>query len=362
MSPKRVTALAAAQFKEYRRDFGAVFLSLIFPLFFVVILVSTNLAQSAMRIDFALVDPQQQNAGLRLADALASENVQIKSMDAQTARKALADGRVKAVVTMPADAGGEIGLEAGPMFASFASLALDAARVRLLPPDLAAASNTHPYRLTTVEQGPDAEFTFIFPGILALALLQLGLFSTATPLLRARERGTLRYLLLTPLSLTELLTSQLAVRLGIALVQILVLLGAGSLVTVLSVWQWALVLMVSLLGIAMLIAVGYAVAGIASSLETGLAIIMILNFAMMFGGNIFWNPESATALWIIAHLMPVSYLADLFRQIIVHAPGLWPAWFDVAALVGWTVLALLLAIRTFRFDMDRRETRRAAFA
>jgi ABC-2 type transport system permease protein len=102
----------------------------------------------------------------------------------------------------------------------------------------------------------------------------------------------------------------------------------------------------------MLISIGYAVAGIVNSLDTGMAVVMILNFAMMFGGNIFWDPENSLALKIFAHLMPVSYLADLFRQLISGTEGLWPLWVDIGAMLGWTALALVVALRTFRFDME----------
>ena len=55
MQMRRIKALFTAQLKELRRDFGALFLSFVFPLFFVVILISSNLVNSAITVEFALV-------------------------------------------------------------------------------------------------------------------------------------------------------------------------------------------------------------------------------------------------------------------------------------------------------------------
>jgi ABC-2 type transport system permease protein len=125
--------------------------------------------------------------------------------------------------------------------------------------------------------------------------------------------------------------------------------------------QWLAVAGVSLLGVAMLVAIGYALAGLPRSLEAGMAMIMITNFVMMFGGNIFWDPQGSVALQVVAHLLPASYLADAYRQLIGGREGLWPLWVDLAAMLAWTALAVTFAVRTFSFDMTPR-ARRAASA
>jgi ABC-2 type transport system permease protein len=213
-------------------------------------------------------------------------------------------------------------------------------------------------------QQASSDFTFIYPGMLAMAMLQLGLFATATPLLRARERGTLRHLLLTPMRVRELLVAQVSFRLLVALAQVAVLLAAGMFVADLSVAQWAATFAVTIVGAIALISIGYALAGSVPNLDTGMAAIMLANFAMMFGGNVFLNPDSSKALWIVAHVLPISYLADAYRQIINHAEGLWPMWLDLTVLVAWAAVALTVAARSFRVDMGPRSKRRAqpAFA
>ncbi|RJE85819.1 ABC transporter permease [Paracoccus onubensis] len=355
MTFARIKALFSIQLAETKRDFGAVFLSLIFPLFFVLLLSGSVLLSPDFKVEFGIVNAGTNTEAREFADQLASQNVALRSLDAETAREGLDNGELSAVVIFPdgwtANGDAPLQLETGKTFAGFAETAIDAARARIgLPEDTAIEART-------IEQARNAEFNFIYPGMLALALVQLGLFMTATPILKARDRGTLRYLLLTPLTKPEMVFSQIAFRVAVAVLQIGILLAVGSFIVELSPLQWLQTAGVALMGVIMLISLGYALSGLATSTEAGMAMVMIANFTLMFGGNIFWDPEGSTILMVIAHILPVSYLADAFRQIISGSEGLWPLWLDLAAIIGWTVAILLVATRTFSFDMRGGELR-----
>jgi ABC-2 type transport system permease protein len=56
--------------------------------------------------------------------------------------------------------------------------------------------------------------------------------------------------------------------------------------------------------------------------------------------------------WIqpVAHLLPLTYLADALRQIMVGATPTYPLALDVAVLGGWLVVCTLLAVRLFKWD------------
>ena len=355
---RRVAAVARAQVLEFRRDFGSMFLTLLFPLFFVVALVATNLGSTKFSVDFGLVSPGATSASQAFVAALASENVRLKRLDRDEALRQLRDGKLAGVVIVPAgDLGrgtARIELVTEERFEGFGKQAMQAARARLLLSD-GTRGDDYAFKVSTFRQATNTQFAFIYPGMLALALVQLGMFSTAMPLLRARERGTFRFLLLTPLTAAELVTGQVAFRVAVAGCQLLLLLAAGSFVLHLSLAQWAAIAGVSVLGVTMLVAIGYALAGLPRSADSGSSMIMIVNFAMMFGGNIFWDPTTAPLLKAVAHLLPVSYLSDLYRQIVSGNEGLWPPVVDVAAIMAWSALALFVAGKLFRFDM-RQET------
>lgn len=359
MKPDRIAALIRSQYLEMRRDFGAMFLTFLFPLFFVVLLTGSALVGQAPSFDFGVVEGQAGDDGQAFADALASQNVSIASYaDRGAALAALNDRKISAAVVLPdgwsrAETALKIEVIADESVAGLAETVINAARARLALGEGETAGGM-PFVMETIPAA-NAEFNFIYPGMLALALVQMGLFMTATPILKARERGTLRYMLLTPTTTRELVGAQVLFRVLVAAVQLTVLLAAGAVLISLTPADWAATLGISLLGIVMLVSIGYALAGIASSTESGMAMIMIANFAMLFGGNVFWNPEGSAVLTAIARVMPVSYLADAYRQIISGTDGLWPLWQDIVMMAVFTVLALSLAARTFSFDMRNRQ-------
>lgn len=365
LDPRRIAAVLHAQTLEFVRDFGSVFLSLIFPLLFVAALVGSNLVKPSFEFTFGVVDPHH-NADTRpLLAALAAPGITFKSVDAAHGRAALEEGRLQALLTVPAaslrDGAGVVQALSDTKFESVVSMALDAARARLMLTG-PKADRGYAVKVQTFRRSTDNTFAFIFPGMLALALVQLGMFATATPLLKARERGSLRYLLLSPLTILELLVGQVGMRVILALLQVALLLGAGAVLVHLSLGTWLAVAGVALLGVAMLVSIGYCVAGLPRSLESGMALIMILNFVMIFGGNIFWDPRGSFALEVVAHLLPASYLADALRQTIEGREGLWPLWLDFVAMAGWTLAAVALAARTFSFDMTQHARRRLTLA
>lgn len=356
-----VAAIGRVQFLEFRRDYGSVFLSIVFPLFFVVILIGGSLTAPSFRPEFGLVNPTASQASKDFAMALGSAGIGIKSIDRDEALPLLRKGRVSAVIVFPDGdlrrGGQHMGLIADEKFRDYAVSMMEAARSRLLLRS-GEPGQAFSYDVEVPPAAKGSQFAFIYPGLLALALVQIGVFLTATPLLKAREKGTLRYLLLTPLTVPELIAGQVVFRLAVAFGQILLLLLAGSLIVDLSAWQWLSIFAVSALGTVMFVAAGYALAGIPNSVEAGMSLVMIVNFTMMFGGNIFWDPANSLSLKIFAHLIPASYLADLYRQVINRTPGLWPMWLDVAAMASFTVAALMIAARTFTLD-TRSEHRRA---
>lgn len=356
----RVRAVLKTQFLEFRRDFGSVFLSFLFPLFFVMALVAGNLGGGNFTVDFGLVNANASAETRSFAAALASENIHFETLSEEEAMKRVRDGSLSGVVIFPTAAqGGKLRLVTEQRFEGFGKQVVEAARARLLLKD-GSDGERFGFTVSSFKQAANSQFAFIYPGMLALALVQLGLFSTAMPLLRARESGTLRFLLLSPLTIPELILGQMALRVGIAACQILLLLFVGSFVIEMSIGQFLAVLGVAVLGVIMLVCIGYMIAGLPRGADSGSAMIMIVNFVMIFSGNIFFNTESATILRILAHLMPVSYLADLFRQIISGNEGIWSPAVDIAAVLGFTALAIAIAFRTFRFDMRGEKPKRAA--
>jgi ABC-2 type transport system permease protein len=193
---------------------------------------------------------------------------------------------------------------------------------------------------------------FLVPGILAMALMQLGLFGTATPLVTLRQEQVLRRLGATPLPRWQLLASQVLMRLTIGLVQTVLILA-------LSVWVFKVqiqgnllaVLGLVILGSVAFVSLGYLVAAISKTVETANGITSVVNFPMMFLSGIFF-PISILPAFLapVVRAMPLTYLGDALRQTVTGTTPSFPMWVDLAVLAAWTLVCALLAVRLFKWE------------
>jgi ABC-2 type transport system permease protein len=193
---------------------------------------------------------------------------------------------------------------------------------------------------------------FLLPGILAMSLMQLGLFATAPALVQLREQQVLRRIGATPLPRTTLLAAQVAHRLTIGLSQTLVIIVVGTLAfNVHMIGNWAVLAGVVLLGSFMFVALGYLISGLAKTQESVVGISQLINFPMMFLSGLFF-PVSIMPDWIrpVVSAMPLTYLADMLRQIMVGATPTYPAMVCLAVVAGWLVVCSVLAVRLFRWE------------
>ena len=193
---------------------------------------------------------------------------------------------------------------------------------------------------------------YMTPGIVAMTLMQLGLFGVAGTLISWREQKILRRLWAAPVSRSVFAASMITQRLMISLVQAGLILAVGaSVFHVALAGERALMAGVVILGALTFISLGYMIASFVRSVEAGNAILQILNFPMMFLSGIFWPVEwMPGVLRPVIYALPLTYLGDALRQVMVEATPLVPLWVDVAVLGGWAIGAAALAVRFFRWD------------
>jgi ABC-2 type transport system permease protein len=72
---------------------------------------------------------------------------------------------------------------------------------------------------------------------------------------------------------------------------------------------------------------------------------------MMFLSGIFF-PVDLVPGWLkpVVSLLPLTYLADALRQIMVGATPAYSLSFDFAVLGGWLLVCGLLAVRFFKWE------------
>jgi ABC-2 type transport system permease protein len=361
-----VGALYLANAREFLRDRLAMFLVLLLPVAFAVFFGLIFSGGGGFTLQLGVVDEDGGPAGAQflasLETAEAEKMLGLHSGTRAEMLEALNKGEVSVVVVLPQDLTTAVG--AGepatvevwydPARSMSAGVGLGLVRTLLNEYNLALSSSP---RLLVMEERsvqthPLRAIDFHVPGLLGISLLWLGLFGTALPLVQQREGQVLRRLSVTPLTPAALLAAQVAWRVTVALLQAALFLLVGYIgfgVTVAG--NWLLLVGAVTLGALVFISLGYLLAGLASSAEGVSAIAQIVNFPMMMLSGSLFAVESLPAFFKpVVAMMPLTYLSDALRQLMVAAPPLHPLWVDFAVLGGWLVALLALAVKFWRWE------------
>ena len=232
--------LTVANIKSFYRDRSSLFWTLAFPIIF-VILFGSIFSGRAPNITIAWVDEDHSAASAQLRAAFEQVPIiHLKDEDETAALDEMRAGGLDGVLVIPT------GLSAalqpgrtGPPFAltlyTDPSSATSSGTVMQIVQQVVGAMNlsiagvppllaVEPHPLQTQSIGAAAYFV---PSILAMALMQLGIFA-AIPLVAQRVKFILKRLNATPLSRATLVSSNVLMRLLIALVQTVLILGIGA--------------------------------------------------------------------------------------------------------------------------------------
>lgn len=199
--------------------------------------------------------------------------------------------------------------------------------------------------------GGDSAHSFV-PNILGIALVWLGLFGTAIPVAQQREGHVLRRLGVTPLSPVALLAGQVAWRLTVALIQAALFLVVGYFAFGVTVeGNWLLFTGAVALGAMVFICLGYFLASVFRSTEGTMAALQLVNFPLMFlSGSLFPVESLPSYFKPVVNVLPLTYVCDALRQLIIGAPPLHPLGLDFAVMGGWLIVLVVLTARFWRWE------------
>ncbi|HYF92775.1 MAG TPA: ABC transporter permease [Symbiobacteriaceae bacterium] len=191
------------------------------------------------------------------------------------------------------------------------------------------------------------------PGMLSLGFLWLGVFGVAPPLVQMRETQVLRRLGATPLPRTTLLGALIGWRLTTGLLQAAVLIAFGALAYGMRIpaGNWLPLAGAVVLGGTVMITLGFLLAGLAKSNESVVALGQIVQFPMMFlSATLFPIDFLPSFLMPVVKAMPLTYLSDALRQLMVGGAPVFALWIDFAVLGGCLAVFGALAVRFFRWE------------
>jgi ABC-2 type transport system permease protein len=205
---------------------------------------------------------------------------------------------------------------------------------------------------TSVQTRPLRAIELQLSGFLAISMLWKGLFSTTAKVGQLREKQVLRRLKLTPLAPITFLAGHVLWSLTIGLIQAALFLLVGYVAFGVRVaGNWALLGAMVVLGSLVSTGLGYTLASAFTSPEAGAVAIQILNMPMMMlSGSMFPIETLPSYFRPLSTIMPLTYLNDGLRQLMVGASPIYPLWVDFAVLGGWLVVFLGLTIKFWRWD------------
>jgi ABC-2 type transport system permease protein len=365
---RRLVALSRANLKSFVRDRAALFWTLAFPVLFVILFGTIFSGGGTAHYDVAWVDQDGTPAAADLRTSFANGGVlTLHDGPLDDEKDAMGKGTVAGIIVVPAGYGA----------------AVDAATSGSAPAPVSLTVYTDPTRTNTAQalksitaaiaQGVNArigktptvitvdaqslqtnqlsDVSYFVPSILAMALMQLGIFASI-PLVQQREKLILKRLNATPLPRWTLVGSNIAVRLVIAATQTLLIIGIGVRFLGVQITGGPLAIAaLVLIGALTFVSIGYVIASFAKTEEAANGMTSIVQFPLMFLSGIFF-PLEIMPDWLrsVATFMPLTYLGDALRQVMVGGAPFVPLGVDVAVLAGWFAVCLGISARFFRWQ------------
>ena len=221
------------------------------------------------------------------------------------------------------------------------------------------AINRSPILLTARTESVNARnlkyIDFLVPGIVALSIMQMSVFSVAFVFADYKEKGILKRLLATPMRPYQFVTANVVTRLLVSILQAAVLIAVGVLLFKAHVFgSYLLMLLVVILGAIMFLGLGFTISGIASSVESVPALANLVVFPMFFLGGTFFSLDIMPD-WLqnIARFLPLTYFSDALRSVMIDDAGFGDISKDLLWMAGWAVVLVILANFTFAFEEKR---------
>ncbi|MDI6716121.1 MAG: ABC transporter permease [Actinomycetota bacterium] len=360
----RFIAMVAANIKMTIRNKQALFFLFMFPILFMV-LFGMVFGQSQDVAKISIVDQDKSALAMSITKSLKKvEKLEIEEHDRGEGLDKLKKGKVDAVLVLKKDFAKDF-----PKRPAAIHLYYDPASTRSqmmrgtigavlggIERSMVKSPPLITVKSKSVQSHQLAYIDFLLPGILAMSLMNSGLYGLANVMVARREKGVLRRLKLTPLPLSQYIGAGILNQLLVSLVQaaLLVLIGHYIFgVKIVGSINSLVVLVVA--GSLCFITIGFVIASFAKTSESAVTLGNLVGMPMMFLGGVFF-PVDDVPNWVkpIVKAMPLKYLADALRAVMVQGQSLSSVIDDLVILLAVTFAAFMLAIKFFRWESSNR--------
>jgi ABC-2 type transport system permease protein len=358
-------ALTVANIRSYTRDRAALFWTLAFPLIFIFMFGFIFQGGGAFTMQVGWVDEDGSPAATELRAAFAAQpGAELTDLERDAAVAQMQDGDIDTVLVVPAGYGEAVAAASGgsgppasleiytdPSRESTTAAVMQSVGAVLGAVNLGGRPPTVVPEPVTIQTENLNFISYFVPSMLALSVMQVGIFA-AIPLVADREKLILKRLAATPLRRWQLVGSNILMRLLIALVQTVIIVGVGVIFFGVAITgPWAMSAMFVSLGAITFLALGYVIASFTKTEDAANGLTSVVQFPMMFLSGTFFPIETMPPfLQSIARLIPLTYLADALRQVMVGGTAFAPLAVCFGVLVAWGVGCFAIAARKFQWQ------------
>ena len=338
------------------RDRRAILFSLFFPLVFMAIFALTgsrgtapvgigiaDLANNALSATFK--ETLRQNPVFELAEASEAE-----------LRAQVLSGELRMALILPANFQDNGSTTSLPVVVDAAQVRELALIMPVLEQALVDAERTlrgmeplFQLEVEDVQARAQSYFSFVVPGLLAMSLMSISIAGSGFNIVEFRRKGILKRLFVTPIQPKHFIGSLVLSRTIICVVQLSVVLAVGVFLLGLQITgDLASLLAVILLGTSIFLGIGFCLGSIAKTQESIQAVGNLVTLPQMLLSGVFYPIDSLPDfVQPIAQALPLSFVANGFRAIIVNGASLFNMLPTVLGLFVWAAIAILLAIKLF---------------
>jgi ABC-2 type transport system permease protein len=192
---------------------------------------------------------------------------------------------------------------------------------------------------------------YLIPGIISLSIMQMSLMSIIFIIVGYREKGIMKRLQTTPMTSLDFTVSQVVTRLIISIIQVAILLTVAIVFFHINViGSYGLILLFTVLGSIVFLAMGMVLSSIAKTENAAAPIANVIMMPMMFLGDVFF-PVQTMPVWLqnIVKYLPLNYLSDGMRKIMLDGARFSEISTQFYALLIWAAAMIILAILTYRW-------------
>ena len=194
---------------------------------------------------------------------------------------------------------------------------------------------------------------FLVPAVLGMTVMMSCMMGMGATIAGERETGELARLFMTPTSVSTVIGGKIAAKLVIELVRAVILILMAILLFNVSIKGGLLqTFIVLVFGALCFVGFGIMLSARTQTQEDYAQIVMPFSMPMMFVSGVFYPIE--TMPWILqklAYVFPLTYLNDAMRGVMLKGQSLGDVWFDLAVLLGFTILFFIIGVKRFNRDV-----------